>query len=119
MVSVSLVLNVLIVVPVSIGMLTGQAGMDAVFGPTSPARQILASVYLAIGAVSVMALAGLLLGHGPTIIPMVAGLLILQVVYKLITVGTVGLGNPVVLTNLLVVVVHSVTLVVLARQTLT
>ncbi len=114
----SLILNAVIVFPVSVGMFTGQVGMEAVFGPASPARQILASVYLAIGLLSVIALAVLALGYSSLVVPMVVGLLVMQVVYKLITVGTVGLGNPVVMTNLLVVAMHSVTLAVWARQTL-
>ncbi len=115
----SLILNAVIVFPVSVAMLTGQAGMETVFGPQSPARQILASVYLAIGLVSVVALAGLAFGYSSLVVPMAVGLLIMQVGYKLISVGTVGLGNPVVLTNLLVVAVHCVTLAVWARQTFT
>lgn len=112
----SLVLNALIVFPVSIGMLSGQVGMDAVFGPPNTARQILASIYLAIGLVSLIALGGLALGYSSIVIPMAAGLLTMQVIYKLITVVTVGFGSPVVLTNLFVVAVHCVTLAGLARQ---
>ena len=117
MLVISLLLNSVIVFPVSVGMLTGQAGMESVFGAPSPARHILASVYLAIGLLSLIFLAGITLGYGSVVIPMAAGLLILQVIYKLITVGTVGIGSPVVLTNLLVVAVHLVTLVQFARQT--
>lgn len=113
--SVSLLLNALIVFPVSLGMLSGQPGMDAAFGAQSDARSILASVYLAIGLVSVAGLAGLALGYGSVVIPMAAGLLILQVVYKAITVATVGVASPVVMTNIVVILVHLITLAILAR----
>ncbi len=116
MLVISLLVNALIVFPVSIGMLTDQPGMDAVFGAKSDARTILESVYLAIGLISVAGLVAIGLGQSAQIIPMAAGLLILQIVYKLITVTTVGISSPVVLTNLAVVAVHTVTLVTLARQ---
>lgn len=116
MLTASLLLNALIVFPVSIGMLSGQPGMDAAFGTQSDARSILASVYLAIGLVSVAALGGLALGYGDVVIPMAAGLLVMQVVYKTITIATVGTASPVVMTNVLVIVVHLITLAILARS---
>ena len=115
MLTISLLVNAMIVLPVSYGMLSGQAGMDAAFGATSAARQILASVYLAIGLVSVAGLAGLAFGQSQHVVPMAAGLLVMQVTYKLITIVTVGLASPVVVTNIAVIVVHLITLTVLAR----
>ena len=115
MLTLSLGLNALIVFPVSLGMLSGTPGMVAAFGPDSDARQILASVYLAIGLVSLAAMIGLMSEYRDIIIPMAAGLLMMQVVYKLITVATVGLGSPVVLTNIAVIVVHTATLISLLR----
>lgn len=115
MLTISLLVNAVIVFPVSYGMLSGQPGMDAVFGTTSAARHILASVYLGIGLVSVAGLAGLALGQSQYVVPMAAGLLVMQVTYKLITVVTVGLASPVVLTNIAVIGVHAVTLAVIAR----
>lgn len=115
MLTISLLVNVIIVFPISYGMLSRQPGMDDVFGPTSAARRILASVYLAIGLVSIVGLAGLALGQSQYVVPMAAGLLVMQVTYKLITVATVGLASAVVLTNIAVIVIHTVTLAVLAR----
>ena len=116
MLAISLLLNCLIVFPVSFGMLAGSAGMTAAFGPPGDARQILASVYLAIGLLSAMGLVALLAGYGEVIRPIAVGLLAMQVVYKVITVATVGLASPVVLTNLAVIAVHGVTLVTLLRN---
>ena len=115
MLTVSLILNAVIVFPVSIGMLLNQPGMTVAFGPESDARRILASVYLAIGLVSVAGLVALALGPTPVVVPMAAGLLVMQVVYKMITVVTVGMSSPVVMTNVAVIAVHLVTLVVLSR----
>ena len=113
--TMSLLINCLIVFPVSFAMLTGQPGMHAAFGPASDARQILASVYLAIGAINALGLIGITLGYGMIVRSFAVGLLATQVGYKLITVLTVGLASPVVLTNLAVVVVHTVTLAALLR----
>ena len=76
---------------------------DAAYGPPSPARGILLSIYLAILLVS----AGLLLRP---VADMVAALLIVQIAYKVTTPITVRtLANPVVLSNLAIAAVHLVT----------
>ena len=106
MVTVSLLLNVLVLVPVTWGLLRDATGMSEPFGPDSPARRILVSVYLAILAVSLVLL---LIPEGARA-ALVPGLLAMQVVYKLITVPLVGLRNPVVMTNLAIVAVHAATL---------
>lgn len=115
MMTVSLLVNIVIVFPVSVGILLNQPAMTAAFGPQSDARAILASVYLAIGLVSVIMLAGLASKNSDLIATMAIGLLSMQVVYKTITILTVGFASPVVVTNLCVIAVHAVTLGLWAR----
>lgn len=103
MIKLSLALNILVLVPVCGSLLTGAGWTLAAYGPASPARGILLSVYLAILVVSV----GLLFKPVPA---MVAALLIVQIVYKVTTPFTVGtIANPVVLSNLAIAAVHAAT----------
>ncbi|MEL6451715.1 MAG: hypothetical protein AAFQ19_10680 [Pseudomonadota bacterium] len=98
-------LNLLILGPVIAGLLSGGAGMAVIFGPDTPARMILLCVYAAIALVSA-ALIGLhAVGHGWAV-PMTFALFAVQITYKLATVVAVGVGNPVVVTNLVVVAVQ-------------
>ncbi|MEM9403947.1 MAG: hypothetical protein AAGA44_15860 [Pseudomonadota bacterium] len=107
---VSLLLNVVVLVPVCLGLITDAAWVQASYGQHSAGRSILLSVYLAIGVVSAMLLAF----RDPKI---VAALLLIQVVYKLTTPFTVGtLQNPVVISNLLIAAVHTVTIVLIWRS---
>lgn len=110
MIVVSLLLNLLVLAPVCVGLLRDAPWVREAYGPPTPARGILLAVYLAIAALS----AGLLARPEPR---MVAALLMVQVIYKLLTPWTVGtLRHPVVLSNLLIVLVHSVTLALLWRR---
>ncbi|GAA4762301.1 hypothetical protein GCM10023306_04380 [Novosphingobium ginsenosidimutans] len=103
MIKLSLALNILVLVPVCGSLLTGAGWTLAAYGPASPARGILLSIYLAILVVSV----GLLFKPVPA---MVAALLIVQIVYKVTTPFTVGtIANPVVLSNLAIAAVHAAT----------
>jgi hypothetical protein len=115
----ALLLNIAVLIPVCGGMMVdtfGSAGNEhgvawvrECYGIDTPARRILLSVYLSIGVIS----AALLVGRWPTAI---AALLAVQIVYKLLTLLTVGtLTNPVVLSNLLIAAFHAVTLVVCSR----
>lgn len=107
MVTLSLALNVLVLVPVCASLLTGASWTDTAYGPPSAARGILLSIYLAILVGSV----ALLVQPIPA---MVAALLIVQVAYKLTTPLTVGtLANPVVVSNLAIAGFHAVTLAVM------
>lgn len=106
----SLGLNVLVLVPVCLSLLGKAAWCDSAYGPPSPARGILLSIYLAI----LLASAGLLFKPVPAAI---VALLAVQVLYKLTTPFTVGtLANPVVASNLAIALVHSVTIVLLFRS---
>lgn len=104
MIVLSLLLNVAVLIPVTLGLLTSAAWAGEAYGPASPARGILLALYLAI----LLGSAALLLRPAPG---MVAVLLAVQIAYKLMTPFTVGtLGNPVVASNLAIAAFHSVTL---------
>lgn len=104
MITASLMLNIVILIPVTLGLITGAGWADQAYGARSPARDILLSVYLAILLVS----CALLIWK----IPMaVAALLLVQIVYKVTTPIAVGtVANPVVATNLLIAAFHTITL---------
>lgn len=104
MMQLSLWLNVVVLVPVCLGLLSNAQGMTQAFGERTAARGILLSVYLSILGVSV---ALVVMGaKGPA-----ASLLLVQIVYKVTTPFTVGtLKNPVVVSNLAIATFHAVTL---------
>lgn len=110
MTTASLTLNLLVLAPVCTGLLRASPWTLPTFGPATPARGILLSVYLAIAAASVL----LLLRPAPAAI---AALLLVQIVYKITTPLTVGtLANPVVVSNLLIAAVHAATLALLLTR---
>jgi len=110
----ALILNIAILAPVIWALATVSPGMDAAFGPETDARRILTCVYAAIAMVSA-ALIGLhSLGH-VWAVPMTLALFGVQISYKLATVWVVGVSNPVVMTNILVVVVQIATVLVALR----
>jgi hypothetical protein len=107
----SLGLNIAVLVPVCFGLVTRAGWTLAAYGPETPARGILLSVYLAILLGSV----GLLFKPVPA---MVAALLLVQIAYKLTTPLTVGtLANPVVVSNLAIAAFHAVTAAVILHRT--
>ncbi|NNE50938.1 MAG: hypothetical protein HKN30_00870 [Sulfitobacter sp.] len=77
--------------------------IEEAYGPDSPARRILACVYVAIGLVSLYGF--LQLGYGRTDIAIAVALTLfpLQIIYKVLTAIVVGFRNPVVIANLGVV----------------
>lgn len=103
MITVSLVLNILVLVPVCTGLFLRAKWTDESYGPASPGRGILMAIYLAI----LIGSAALLFRPVPQ---QVVVLLCLQIVYKLLTPVTVGtFRNPVVLSNVAIAAVHAVT----------
>ena len=109
MILISLMVNVLVLIPVCIGLMWDLPRISSVYGPYSPARGILLSVYGAILLVSI------LLIFKPLPI-LVAPLLLVQILYKVTTPFTVGsFTNPVVISNLLVAMLHLITLYVILR----
>lgn len=102
----ALILNVAILAPVIWSLGIGSPGMDAAFGADTHARRILTCVYGAIALASAALIALLSVAH-PWAIPMTLALFGVQISYKLATVWLVGLGNPVVVTNVVVIVVQT------------
>lgn len=109
MILISLIVNVLVLIPVCIGLIGDVPRVSSVYGSYSPARGILLSVYGAILLVSLV----LLFKPLPML---VAPLLLVQILYKLTTPFTVGsFTNPVVMSNLFVAVLHLITLYLILR----
>lgn len=99
----SLAINVFVLLPVCLGLLTKAEWTLSAYGPDTAARAILLSVYLAILLCSV----GLLAKPIPII---VGTLLMVQIIYKIITPFAVGnMSNPVVVSNLAIAAFHSIT----------
>jgi hypothetical protein len=115
LVLVSLVLNIVVLVPVCVALafFTESKFVVDTWGPSSPSRGILLSVYLSMLVASV----ALLFADPSRSKPMVTALLAAQVTYKLTTPITAGTSNPVVLINVLVSCVHIVALWSLLRKT--
>ncbi len=106
----SLVVNVLVAgffgVTLAFGLSRVVPNADAVFGPDSPSRRILACLYLAIAAVSVVALV-----DPQKRVPIVLVLFPLQIFYKVLTVFVVtDRRNPVPWSNLAISVLHAASL---------
>lgn len=111
MITLSLLLNIAVLIPVCAGLLTNANWVAAAYGEPTAARAILLSVYLSILLVSAL----LLIIGDPKL---VVALLLVQVIYKLTTPFTVAsFGNPVVMSNLLIALVHSLTLATIWRTT--
>ncbi len=110
---ISLVVNILVAgfMGVAIGFRL-LPRMDRVFGPDPTARQILACLYLAIAAASIVALAsgGLRLQIAVILFPF-------QILYKLLTLLLVtDRRNPVPWANLAISALHSVSLYLIWRM---
>lgn len=104
MIFASLGLNIVVLVPVCLGLLRRAGWADAAYGAATQARGILLSIYLAI----LLCSAGMLL-HPVT--ANVATLLLVQIIYKVTTPFTVGsFSNPVVVSNLAIAAFHCLTL---------
>ena len=109
MVVVSLVANVVVLVPVIWGLAAGT--QHAAFGPDTPARRILICVYGAILVLSAVLLAWP--GGRAALAP---GLLVVRVAYKLATVPILGVGHPVAVANLAIAALHALALATLAGR---
>lgn len=116
MVYISHAANVLILIAVCTALWRGDTGMDDAFGPDSPARRILACVYFPILLASLYALMRAGFGAPQIAVQIAMALFPPQIAYKLATAFAVGTDNPVVVTNLAVVALHTVTLVVMLRS---
>ena len=110
MLIISLIANILILIPVCFFLFRDDNSMLDVFGPKTVARHILLSIYI-----SILILSFLLLFFQDE--KMVLTLLIIQVVYKLQTPFYVkSIKNPVIITNLVVTLVHIITIITIATR---
>ena len=104
MIYVSLVLNIVVLIPIVVLMAIKAPIVDQTWGDFTAARGILMSIYLSVLVVSVL----LLFKPAPAF---VAALLLVQVVYKITTPFTVGkFSHPVVISNLVISAMHIATL---------
>jgi hypothetical protein len=117
MLTLSFIVNLIVLVPLLAGFALAPARMDGVFGAQTDARLILVCLYATIALASLAGLGLLAAGQTAVAIQLGATLFALQVAYKLMTVPMVGLHSPVVITHLLVVAVHLATLWTLWRAT--
>jgi hypothetical protein len=111
----SLAVNIFILFPVVSILLLNLSQAETGFGPVTDGRLILTSIYMAIAIVS----GGLIAMHLKRLswaMPMSVALFSVQITYKLITIPMVGLSNPVVITNLLVVAIQVLALSTLWRM---
>lgn len=103
MLTLSLLLNILILIPICYLMLTNNVRMVETLGEFNPARGILLAIYMTILIASI----GLLIFPDTKFS---IALLLMQIVYKLLTPFTVKtLKHPFVISNMLVAIVHIVT----------
>jgi hypothetical protein len=105
-VTLSHLVNVLVAGSIGILLLLNLPSMTAVYGEATPARSILASIYLAIATTSIVALIfpAYSLAIAKVLFP-------LQILYKLSTIITVGsIVHPVVASNVLISILHAVSL---------
>ncbi|UTT63604.1 hypothetical protein [Microcella humidisoli] len=117
MLLVSLLLNIVVLVPV-VGSLAARAPwIVRAWGERAPARDILLAIYIAILTASTALLAVVaMMGPSTALEAAAVSLLAVQIVYKVLTAVTVqdALRNPVVLSNLGIAVVHAVTVATIA-----
>lgn len=98
---ISLILNILVLIPVCSSLLLKLNWVNDSFGIESTARGILLSIYLAILLFSAV----FLFKFDPKF---VMALLLVQVVYKVLSPIMVGtLNNPVIISNLLIALFHT------------
>ncbi|WP_298676384.1 hypothetical protein [uncultured Lentibacter sp.] len=106
-------LNLLILLPLLAAFLFTPESMTPAFGPDTNARRILVCLYATIAVASMVSLALLATGYTETGRHISVTLFALQIVYKSLTVLFIGFGSSVVVTNGVVVLVHSTTLLTL------
>jgi hypothetical protein len=106
----SLVLNILVLFPVTSGLLLNSNWAVESYGIESPARGILLAIYLAILIMSCV----LLYKFDANL---VLALLTVQVIYKVLSPIMVGtLYNPVLISNLVIALLHSYSIFVLVSN---
>lgn len=112
MIVVSAALNVAVLAAVTVSFAADAEWIRSAYGDRTPARDILLSIYIAVLIASIALVIGLASGTWWTRGAAV-GLLTAQILYKLLTAILVrrALRNPVVLSNLGIAFVHTVTVI--------
>ena len=104
MVTASLLLNIIVLIPVCIALLVNYKHMEFAAGIFTPARGILLAIYLTI----LIASTALLFF---TDLKLAFGLFVMQIIYKVLSPFTVKtIKNPIVISNLLIAAFHLVTI---------
>ncbi|QBF33512.1 hypothetical protein [Thalassococcus sp. S3] len=112
MLVIALVVNCLIVFPLSLALLRDAPQMAPVYGAQTDARRILACLYLSIGFLSISALSLLVMISQHAALEIARPLFALQIIYKIGTLFAVGWQSPVVKTNVAVSVLLGAALIV-------
>jgi hypothetical protein len=103
MVTASLLLNIIVLIPVCIALLVNYKHMEFAAGIFTPARGILLAMYLTILTASFALLFF-------TDFKLAFGLFVMQIVYKVLSPFTVkSIKNPIVICNVLIAAFHLVT----------
>ena len=106
----SLVVNILVLIPVSSGLVLDSNWAIESYGIDSPARGILFAIYLAILIMSCVLLYKF-------DVKLVMALFTIQVIYKVLSPIMVGtLYNPVLISNLVIALLHSYSIFVLVSN---
>lgn len=104
MITASLIINIMVLIPVCYFILTNNFRMVKTMGEFTPARGILLSIYSTILLASILLLFFL-------DVKLTFGLLFMQIVYKLLSPLTVKtFKNPVVISNIFIAIFHLVTI---------
>ncbi|MEB3336134.1 MAG: hypothetical protein VKJ46_01640 [Leptolyngbyaceae bacterium] len=110
MMRLSLIINIVVLAPVCLGIISQANWVQAGYGAFSPAQGILLSIYLAIFSASIALL--FIMDK-----KFIFSLLFIQVFYKITTPFTVGtLMNPVVISNLFIAAFHFITLLLIYKS---
>ena len=103
MVTASLLLNIIVLIPVCIALLVNYRHMESAAGIFTPARGILLAIYLTILTASFALLFF-------TDFKLAFGLFVMQIIYKVLSPFTVkSIKNPIVICNVLIAAFHLVT----------
>lgn len=110
MITSSLILNIVVLIPVCFFILTNNVRMVKTLGDFTPSRGILLAIYITILLASIV-----LLFFSDT--KLVFALFFMQIVYKLLSPFTVKtLKNPVVISNIFIAIFHLITVFTILRS---
>ena len=109
MITASLILNILVLIPVCFALIMNFEKMQQTAGAFTPARGILLAIYLTILIASIF-----LLFY--TDVKLALALFSVQIIYKFISPFTVkSIKNPIVISNLLIALFHLITVYTIVK----